>query len=998
MPARIDVVGIDRAPAHLAGLLECRSDRGGLPTPARVLAHSRATAMLVREQLVGSSRRPLVGVSFETAIDLARRLAEPALLASGRGRLSRPVLAGALRRVLRSAPGSLAAVASHGSTEDALVDAYEDLRWGPTGLLEELAAARGLGGEIARWFRAAEALVGEGFYDDAEICAAASEQLSDGAECMGLGEVIVYLPERLRPRELALIEALSARDDVVVVLARCGDAAGDAGVERLASRLGASLPIVAARTDALALAAPIRATSVRVGKDPAAEVRAGLASVLAALERGVAPERCALLYASREPYLTLIWSGLAALGIDGMVVPAHGPSSTPLSCSPSAVVLERLFGLASDEVMERRSVFDLLASSPAMAPGAAAFGAWERCSRLAGILAGPAPTWRWQLEGAAAEARERGEQSIAKDCEALADVVELLAADASAWRGDLGWAERSAWATRALGRYGAAPAAMAPDGLLDGHEGVLDLLDALAALEGIERPPSPDEYAAAFCRAARRRRASRGRPGCGLLIGDLDAGVGATFELVVVLGAAEGNLPGRRAHRPLLSGRIQERLEIDDLAPLARERRRLALALHSASISLVSYPQSDGRTRQPCRWLAGSVQEPLQRLADFSGPGDGQRPVSAHEAVLLALADPTVREMDRAPLVAALGLSRQAAALASRAARRFGPYSGDVAALDALPARLGSATALEHYAACPFRYFLRSVLACEVLEEPEQRLSLEPKDRGVLVHDILQRFVAEQLAATSEQPGNPVMADSRERLVEIAREQFRRFERRGLTGKALLWEHEQRQILSWLDDERQALVERRRDGTVPIAVEHAFGYDGVPPVTWPCRGALVEFRGRIDRVDRCGDGTLLVVDYKTGSPDRYRGLRQDPVNRGRQLQLPIYALAARAAFGEGATAVRAAYRMVGRTRGEFEVSLDAATTTRFGEVLEIITGGIQAGVFPMRPGAPGSEDFENCRVCDYTGLCPSGRRRQWETARRDERLGAYAAMVDGQGS
>ncbi|MDA8295864.1 MAG: PD-(D/E)XK nuclease family protein [Actinomycetota bacterium] len=995
MPARIDIVRIDRAPAQLGTLLERRPEPDGLPAPVRVLTRSRATAMLVREQLVGTARRALVGVSFETAVDLARRLAEPTLLATGRRRLSRPVLAGALRRVLRSTPGSLAAVAEHGSTEDALVDAYEDLRWGGAALLEQLAATRGLGGELARWFRAAEALLADGFYDDAEICAAASERLLDGGSWAGAGQVIAYLPERLRPRELTLLEALSTRDDVVVVLARCGDVAGDMAVEHLAARLAGLPPLAAVRPDALALAAPLSAPAIRVAKDPAAEVRAGLASVLAALERGAAPERCALLYASPEPYLSLIWNELAALDIDGVGVPAHGPSGVPLSGSPSAVVLERLFALGSDEVLERRAVFELLAASPGTAPGAAVLGAWERCSRLAGIVAGPAAQWRWQLEGAAAEARERGDPSLATDCEALADVIEQLAADAGGWRADVGWAERSAWARRALARY-LAPSAMPPGEPPVGHEGVLELLDTLAALEGIDRSPSPDEYAAAFSRSARRRTTSRGRPGCGLLIGDLDAGVGGSFELVVVLGAAEGNLPARSARHSLLASGIQEQLETDDLPLLARERRRLALALASASTSLVSYPQSDGRARQPCRWLAGPAPAPLQPLGDFGAAADEQRPVSAREAAVLALAAPAAPEADRAALVAALGLSEQADALAARAARHFGRYSGDVAALGAPVPRLGSATALEHYAACPFRYFLRSVLGCEVLEEPERRLALEPKDRGVLVHDILQRFVAEQLEAASEADGDAATPGSKERLADIAREQFRRFERRGLTGKALLWEHEQRQILSWLDDEREALAERRRDGTVPIAVEHAFGYGGVPPVSWPSSSAPVEFRGRIDRVDRSADGTLLVIDYKTGSPDPYRGLRQDPVNRGRHLQLPIYALAARTAFGAPTTAVRAAYRMVGRSRGEFEVSLDSVTTTRFGEVLEVITGGIQAGVFPMRPGAPGNEDFENCRFCDYTGVCPSDRRRQWETARRDERLGGYVTMVEGQ--
>ena len=51
-----------------------------------------------------------------------------------------------------------------------------------------------------------------------------------------------------------------------------------------------------------------------------------------------------------------------------------------------------------------------------------------------------------------------------------------------------------------------------------------------------------------------------------------------------------------------------------------------------------------------------------------------------------------------------------------------------------------SASRLETYARCPFRYFLETVLDLKPWEEPEQIFALLPRDRGVLVHAILYDF------------------------------------------------------------------------------------------------------------------------------------------------------------------------------------------------------------------------------------------------------------------
>ena len=130
-----------------------------------------------------------------------------------------------------------------------------------------------------------------------------------------------------------------------------------------------------------------------------------------------------------------------------------------------------------------------------------------------------------------------------------------------------------------------------------------------------------------------------------------------------------------------------------------------------------------------------------------------------------------------------------------------------------------------------------------------------------------------------------------------------------------------------------------------------FGMDGEEPVSVPIGdGRAVRFRGSADRIDRAADGTLLVIDLKTGSTRRYKGLDADPVLGGTKLQLPVYAYAARQRYGEESTPVEAAYWFVRKDRGErIEVRLTPEVERRYADTLGVIADSIAAGIFPQRP-------------------------------------------------
>ena len=112
--------------------------------------------------------------------------------------------------------------------------------------------------------------------------------------------------------------------------------------------------------------------------------------------------------------------------------------------------------------------------------------------------------------------------------------------------------------------------------------------------------------------------------------------------------------------------------------------------------------------------------------------------------------------------------------------------------------------------------------------------------------------------------------------------------------------------------------------------------------------------GRVDRVDRTGPDTVAIVDYKTGKP-------QSQEDADESLQLSLYALAAREAWGKRAD------RLVFHN---LENNMPVCTTRNDAELEEAklrvqkAAGGIAEGRFAAKPGY-------HCAYCPYRNLCPA---------------------------
>lgn len=374
--------------------------------------------------------------------------------------------------------------------------------------------------------------------------------------------------------------------------------------------------------------------------------------------------------------------------------------------------------------------------------------------------------------------------------------------------------------------------------------------------------------------------------------------------------------------------------------------------------------------------------------------------------------DDRTRARKAAALVVRAPFGRQvvAAEAARWGSRRFTAYDGWLAPppdapgawIDAL-ARIGfragreiSASRLETWATCPYKYFLQYGLGLSALEEPERTMTLEPTDRGHLIHRALEKFWrAESVAGRLPLPASD-LAGALERVEAVASAVLGEFAARGVTGPSVLWRAARSEIIADLRESvRRTIADT--SGFVPSAFELSFGTmpleDGgvaAGSVTLPGERAL-GFRGRIDRVDVAGTRGR-VVDYKTGkaapkpkkrSGDDEEGELFPPVFQGGQtVQRPLYVLAAQQAF-PGVATWEALYDYCTQ-RGEFKtegVAVDATTLERLAALVEGIASDADAGRYPFLPDL-----LRQCRWCDFREVCGPGHDVAFESKKDSPEL------------
>ena len=252
---------------------------------------------------------------------------------------------------------------------------------------------------------------------------------------------------------------------------------------------------------------------------------------------------------------------------------------------------------------------------------------------------------------------------------------------------------------------------------------------------------------------------------------------------------------------------------------------------------------------------------------------------------------------------------------------------------------------LQSYATCPLRYAFEKVYRIPVAVERGYFTF------GSAIHDAFEKFIVakrEAAAAGLPEPGRAELHAAFDRAWEAVRPGL------GDAGRAAWYEGRSGPALD-------RFYERElRSTSLAIAVEAGFALEIDPGDG----GAPIGFNGRLDRIDRHADGSIEVVDYKTGKPRSQREVDTDD-------QLSAYAFALR----EGG--------VVDPTTGDplpaparvtlyFTEEDLALSTTRTDAQLDEYRARLVATALRIRSGdfaaTPG---WDACGRCDYVRICPN---------------------------
>ena len=242
---------------------------------------------------------------------------------------------------------------------------------------------------------------------------------------------------------------------------------------------------------------------------------------------------------------------------------------------------------------------------------------------------------------------------------------------------------------------------------------------------------------------------------------------------------------------------------------------------------------------------------------------------------------------------------------------RFGPAEGMLSqavrhrlASEFSRQRTFSATELEAYAYCPYRFFIERLLKLEPVEDPV--LEIDYRQRGLLAHEFLASLHrrVNQYCGTPSSPAT-LEPDTYQRLLAETLEEVAGSDTADSLQGAMR-EVNRRTLLQWINAYRvqhekyDALWRECDVAPRPELFEVSFGRplregDGPPSTEMTLelnyQDDAVLLSGRIDRIDTGnagGHAIFNVLDYKTGGSTRFS---PEAVARGTVLQLPVYALA-----------------------------------------------------------------------------------------------------------
>jgi ATP-dependent helicase/nuclease subunit B len=461
---------------------------------------------------------------------------------------------------------------------------------------------------------------------------------------------------------------------------------------------------------------------------------------------------------------------------------------------------------------------------------------------------------------------------------------------------------------------------------------------------------------------------------------------GLAFDMVFLPGLGEDIFPRKSFEDPLLldeqHAAISPYLTTQNTR-VRRERMLLHLAASAATSRMwISYPRMDlnqGRARGPSfyaldviRAITGAIPDlrTLQQRAvetsqsQIGWPAPRDPSVSIDDAeydlavisTVLRRPPSEVHGAGRYLVDASAPLARSLRARWSRWEKSWTPSDGihlhptdpALAILNQhrLTARAYSATALQHFAVCPYRFALRSIYHLHLRDEIAALERMDPLTRGRLFHEVQFQLLT-RLKSMNLLPMSIANHASVVQIADQVLDEVQETYREDLSPAIpRVWESEVEELRwdlrGWI---RQVVSAPDSSQWMPDRFEMDFD--------------LPHLRGAIDLVEE-GAGCLRITDHKTGkAPSETIQF----VGRGEVLQPILYAEVAEGLLGKPAGQARLFYCTEPGGYRIIDVPINDDSRATMKEVLRLIDSSIEEGFLPAAPRKAG------CQYCDYHAVC-----------------------------
>lgn len=493
-------------------------------------------------------------------------------------------------------------------------------------------------------------------------------------------------------------------------------------------------------------------------------------------------------------------------------------------------------------------------------------------------------------------------------------------------------------------------------------------------------------------------------------VATIDEARGMAFDVVFVPGMAEKIFPQKVGEDPLLLDDARRVIGIDLPTNVDRtedERLALRLAVGAARRRVVlSYPRMDveqARPRTPSfyglevlrvvegelfdfEYLAKKAAETADARIGWPAPRVRDDAIDAAEFDLAALDEILKKPENEAVGQAHYLLNANehlARALRFRGRRWLKAWKGSDGLVEApeealvairahaVDKRSFSPTALQNFAACPYRFLLSAVHRLAPREEPAPIEDLDPLTRGSLVHEVQYTLLTALRGAGLLPVTGANLEAARSHLDVVLAEVAAEFHERLRPAIERVWKDAIEGIAADLREWLKRMTEEP-DWT-PAYFELSFGLKDRrdqddrstdDPAKLPI-GLLL--RGSIDLVEKHRDGRLRATDHKTGKIRAKKG--ETVIGGGEVLQPVLYALTIENMFPEALIDGGRLYYCT--SAGGFEkvdIELNDAARAAAAVVAKTVGNAVQSGFLPAAPNKD-ARGYSACTYCDYLAVC-----------------------------